>query len=149
MGCLHCERQVKVVGLQKPTQHWASCWQAALAAVQATARHRPALHVPSQQSFASLQGAPVAPQELARHKFPAQVEPVQQSEVAVQVWPGFAQVPSPRQRLERQVPEQHTVELEHVSPLPPQPQSPSRHDRSQQSEWKRQASPRGRQASRH
>lgn len=146
----HCERQVWVVGLQKPTQHSASSWQATPAAVQATARHRPALQLPSQQSFVSLQAAPVTPHAAARHKAPAQLDPEQQSDACAQPWPGTAQVPSPTQRFERQLFEQHVDPLEQPSPLAPQPHTPSfRHCPSQQSLWKLQVSPAGLHGSRH
>ena len=149
MDCRHCERQVCVAGLQKPSQHSESIAHMAAAALHMEPRQSPALQVPSQQSLAELQTPPVAAQVAARHRVPAQVEPVQQSEVSTQLWPGLAQVPSPTQRLDRQLFEQHTAEVEHPSPAGAQPHIPLRQARSQQSVWKRHVSPFGLQASRH
>lgn len=138
-----------MAALQKPTQHSASSWHIAPAAVQATARHRPALHEPSQQSFAPPQLAPVAPHAASRHSEPAQVEPAQQSNGWVHPCPGLAQLPS-TQRPPRQLFEQHTDPVRQASPMAAQPHVPSaRHCPSQQSLWKLQVSPPGLQGSRH
>lgn len=140
---------MKVSGLQNPTQHSASLAHMTPAALQEGPRHRLMLQVPSQQSLCPMHEPAVAAHEVERQRLPTQLEPVQHAEVSTQFCPGAPQVPSPAQRLLRQVFEQHVDALAQPSLLAAQPQTPSRHSPSQQSLLNRHISPAGLQGSRH
>lgn len=133
LGCRHCERQVKLSGLQKPTQHSKSCMQVAPAALHIAPRQSPMLQLPSQQSKLSLQAPPVITQIGPRQTNPVHVEPVQQSEVSTQFAPGPLHVAVPTQRPEMQSFEQQVDALVQPSPIAPHPHTPFLHWPSQQS----------------
>ena len=149
LSAWHCERQVKVRGLQKPTQHSKSSMHAAAAAVHIAGRQRPDSQRPWQQSSELVQVAPGFPHAAFRHRLPTHCEPAQHSSVMAQGRPGALQLPLPAaQRPDTHCPLQHAALVLHSSPPGRQPHWPLRHWPSQQSVWNRQSEPAARQGKR-